>query len=73
MICALSRLRIMRHKFAVGESVQFRPAVPPIDMARGVYIATMLLPEIEGELGYRIRNPHEPHERISKESELREA
>jgi hypothetical protein len=49
--------------------VQFRPAALPIDMARGLYIVTMLLPEIDGELAYRIRN-REPHERIAKESEL---
>jgi hypothetical protein len=60
----------MPHKFAVGESVQFRPAVLPIDMARGLSIVTMLLPEIDGELAYRIRNPNEPHERIAKEGEL---
>jgi hypothetical protein len=33
-------------------------------------LLTMLLPEIEGEFAYRIRNPREPHERIAKESEL---
>jgi hypothetical protein len=60
----------MPDKFAVGESVQFRPAVLPIDIARGLSIVTMLLPEIDGELAYRIRNPNEPHERIAKESEL---
>jgi hypothetical protein len=59
----------MPHKFAVGESVRSRPAVLPIDIARGLYIVTMLLPEIDGELAYRIRN-REPHERIAKESEL---
>jgi hypothetical protein len=42
----------MPHKFAVGESVQFRPAVLPIDIARGLSIVTMLLPEIDGELAY---------------------
>jgi hypothetical protein len=36
-------------------------------MARGLYMVTMLLPEIDGEFAYRIRNPHEPHERIAKE------
>jgi hypothetical protein len=46
----------MPHKFAVGESVKFRPAVRPIDQARGPYIVTMLLPEIDGEFAYRIRN-----------------
>jgi hypothetical protein len=60
----------MPHKFTVGESVRFRPAVRPIDMGRGLYVVTMLLPEIDGELAYRIRNPNEPHERIAKESEL---
>ena len=60
----------MPHKFAVGESVRSRPAVLPIDIARGLSIVTMLLPEIDGELAYRIRNPNEPHERIAKESEL---
>ena len=33
-------------------------------------LLTMLLPEIEGEFAYRIRNPREAHERIAKESEL---
>jgi hypothetical protein len=28
------------------------------------------LPEIDGELAYRVRNPNEPRERIAKESEL---
>ena len=58
------------HKFAVGDHVHFRPAVLPIDMAVSLHLVTMLLPEIDGELAYRVRNPNEPHERIAKESEL---
>jgi hypothetical protein len=54
---------MMPHKFAVGDHVHFRPAVLPIDMAVSLHLVTMLLPEIDGELAYRVRNPNEPHER----------
>jgi hypothetical protein len=33
-------------------------------MAHGPSIVTMLLPDIEGEFGYRIKNPKETHERV---------
>jgi hypothetical protein len=56
----------MPHKFAVGDNVYFRPTVLPIDMARGPSVVTMLLPDIDGSFGYRIKNPKETHERIAK-------
>jgi hypothetical protein len=58
------------HKFKVGATVQFHPSARDHYAARGMYVVTKQLPENNGELEYRIKNPNEPHQRIARESEL---
>ena len=64
----------MPHKFAIGDKVEFHPATGrTIDAARGPYVVTKRSPGPGGKFQYRIKHPIEPHERIARESELREA
>ena len=65
----------MPHRFAIGDNVQFHPAAGrTIDPASGTYVVTKRFPGPGGKfLKYRIKHPTEPHERIARESELREA
>ena len=62
----------MPHKFILGQEVEYhsprRLYSPP-----GIYVVTAKLPERDGEFEYHIKHTNEPHERIAKESELREA
>jgi len=58
----------MPHKFRVGQQVELvwkaAEAFPP----SGPYEE---VPNVEGELGYRIKSAAEPHERAVPESRLR--
>jgi len=64
----------MPHKFAIGDNVEFHPATGrTINAARGPYVVTKRSPGPGGKFQYRIKHPTEPHERIARESELREA
>jgi len=61
---------MQRHKFKVGQSVQYAPdklqtAAPP-----GQYKITRLLPSAGRDQQYRIKNASEPYERIAQESQL---
>jgi hypothetical protein len=57
------------HKFKIGQLVNYLGR----ERASGVYQITQLSPP-EGEaFQYRIKNVHEPHERVAKENELRSA
>ena len=62
----------MPHKFVLGQAVGYTPPrrhyAPP-----GMYVVTAKLLERDSEFEYRIRHSSELHERIAKESELREA
>jgi hypothetical protein len=57
------------HKYKIGQLVNYLGR----DRASGGYQITQLLPT-EGEaFQYRIKNVNEPHERVVKENELRNA
>jgi hypothetical protein len=62
----------MPHKFKVGDAVTpklaNRQSIPA-----GTYQVTRLLPEIDGEFGYRIKHPAESYERTGLEGGLTEA
>jgi hypothetical protein len=60
------------HKFKIGQPV-YLTTHAPLDVPIGPYQVTQRLPERDGELQYRIKNPAEGHERVAKESELRPA
>jgi hypothetical protein len=58
------------HKFKIGETVFFHPALPN-DAPRGPYQIMRRLPVSEGEFRYAIRSAYEDHQRVAKEYELR--
>ena len=60
----------MMHKFYLGQTVEYRPP-RGLYAPRGAYVVTAKLPERNGEFEYRVRNMHEGHERMARESELR--
>jgi hypothetical protein len=57
------------HKFKIGETVFFHPALPN-DAPRGAYQIMRRLPASEGAFQYAIRSAYEDHQRIAKEYEL---
>jgi hypothetical protein len=61
----------MPHKFILGQTVKYYSPrglyAPP-----GIYVVTAKLPERDGEFEYHVKHTSEPHERIARESELRE-
>lgn len=59
-----------RHRFKIGQHVDFRPgrlAMPP---SGGAYEIMRLMPFEGGDLHYRIKSAAETFERVAKESEL---
>ena len=59
------------HKFYLGQTVVYYPDKGTW-AARGAYVVTAKLPERNGEFEYRIGSAIEEHERLARESELRE-
>lgn len=60
------------HHYAIGEVVSFRSSSRGTSAPGGNYRIVSRLPENEGEPTYRIKSDLERHERIARESELRE-
>jgi hypothetical protein len=60
------------HLYAVGEIVSFKSARMRTMTSGGSYRIVSRLPEEDGEPSYRIKSDLERHERIARESELRE-
>jgi hypothetical protein len=58
----------MVHKFHVGQTVFFRKR----NAAGGLFEVIKQLPEERPEPEYRVKSLNEPHERVARESELRE-
>ena len=59
------------HKFHIGQSVSYHPALRSQTAPRGAYKVTARLPQgDDGQFEYRIKHSGEAHERIAKESEL---
>jgi hypothetical protein len=64
----------MDHRYKAGQRVRFSPGFPHGSVAAGTYEVTRQLPSSgDGEHQYRIKNVHEQHERVAKESELQRA
>ncbi len=58
------------HKFAAGQTVEFRPGSMDVNIPAGVYTIVRPLP-IEANLcRYRVRNQRDGHERVLPESQL---
>jgi hypothetical protein len=69
----ISPLRIFlmpKHKYKVGQSVEFTPTRSAIPSASRAYTIVRLLPADGGEPLYRIKSITEPFERIAQEREL---
>jgi hypothetical protein len=61
---------MVRHKFAIGEQVEFLPGRMDLHVPRGIYTIVRHLPEDASERQYRVKNAHDGHERIMRESQL---
>jgi hypothetical protein len=59
-----------RHKFKVGQPVDFAPPRPGVPTAGRQYEIVRLLPIESGEFLYRVKSKGETFERVAKESEL---
>jgi hypothetical protein len=59
------------YKFQIGQTVFLDPARSQ-NIPGGAYIITKKLPENNGEFEYRVKSVNEPHERVVRESELRD-
>lgn len=59
-----------RHKFAVGQLVEFLPGRMDFNVPRGTYTIVRQLPMEANDCQYRVKNAHDGHERIMRESQL---
>ena len=59
-----------RHKFKVGQAVDFTPGRWGLPASSREYKVLKLLPFEGGDLLYRIKSAAETFERVAKESEL---
>ncbi len=59
-----------RHKFRLGQLVEFVPDKLQVSVPSGTYKITRLLPAAGRELQYQIKNTAEVFERIALESQL---
>ena len=62
----------MAHKFSIGQRVELLHRMME-HAPRGLYEIRRLMPDSDRESGdpvYRIKNVHEGHERVARESEL---
>jgi hypothetical protein len=59
-----------RHRFKVGQLVDFSPARPGMPTAGRQYEIVRLLPAEAGEFLYRVKSKGETFERVARESEL---
>jgi len=59
------------HKYRLGQLVELTPAISR-NVPGGTFEITKQLPKNYGEYEYRIKSMNEPHERVARESELRQ-
>lgn len=59
-----------RHRFKVGQLVDFSPARPGMPTPGRQYQVVRLLPAEGGEFLYRVKSKSETFERVARESEL---
>lgn len=59
-----------RHKFKVGQLVDFAPSRPGVPTSSRRYEVMRLLPAEGGEYLYRVKSRDETFERMARESEL---
>ncbi len=59
-----------KHKFAVGQMVDFLPGPADANARRGKYKVERQMPSETRDLQYRIKNADDGHERVVVESRL---
>ncbi|MDA8050283.1 MAG: hypothetical protein M0002_09790 [Rhodospirillales bacterium] len=59
-----------RHRFAVGQEVEFLPSRNDFNIPRGTYKIVRQLPAEMSDCQYRVKNARDGHERIMRESQL---
>ena len=60
------------HKYAISQSVEFVPGKLDGNVPRGTYTILRLLPNDAADREYRVRNLRDGHERVVRESQLRD-
>ncbi|HVY56816.1 MAG TPA: hypothetical protein VHA77_03110 [Xanthobacteraceae bacterium] len=60
----------MPDQFRSGQTVRLCRGIANRSAAAGEYKIVRQLPDVGGELQYRIKSVREPHERVVKESDL---
>jgi hypothetical protein len=68
---APGRSRILPHKFAVGQDVEFLPSAFDHNIPRGGYVVTRALPGDDFDRTYRARSSADGLERVFRETQLR--
>jgi hypothetical protein len=64
---------VSKHKFKIGQTVNYMSGPFGGERANDTYTITQLLPPEGGEFQYRIKSAAEPHERVVKEHQLNRA
>jgi hypothetical protein len=67
---AAAEVVMRRHKFAVGQVVDFLPGPADGNIPRGKYTVQRLLPSETKDLQYRVKHAPDGHERVVLESQL---
>ena len=62
----------VRHKFAVGEKVEFLPGRNDLHVPPGLYTIVRQLPVEANDCQYRVKNVRDGHERVMRESQFAE-
>jgi hypothetical protein len=70
--CGAGHLEVVmvRHKFAVGQDVEFLPGRMDSNIPRGTYRIVRQLPVEANDCQYRVKNARDGQERIMRESQL---
>jgi hypothetical protein len=68
-VCAYARMA--KHKFTVGDRVEFSPGRFDGNVPAGTYTIARLMPSETADLQYRIKSARDAHERVVRESQLR--
>jgi hypothetical protein len=58
------------HKFVAGQSVSFLAGRDELNIPSGTYTIVRPLPAEGREWQYRVKNTHDGHERVMRESQL---
>lgn len=59
------------YAFKIGQIVGYKPTTRLSSAVSATYQIIQRMPSEDGEFKYRIKSPHEPHERVAKESDLK--